>query len=78
MNIKILGSGCSNCKKLEQSAREAVEKLNIEATVEKITDVKMYAKYGILRTPGLVINDKLVSAGKVLNADQIIQLIQSL
>ncbi|MCJ7507882.1 MAG: thioredoxin family protein, partial [candidate division Zixibacteria bacterium] len=55
MDIKLLGPGCSNCKKLEQNVRDALTELKIEANVEKITDISKFASYGIMMTPGLVI-----------------------
>lgn len=63
--IKVLGSGCANCKKLEALTRRAVENLGIEAEVIKVTDYNEIMKYPILSTPGLVINEKLVSAGRI-------------
>jgi small redox-active disulfide protein 2 len=78
MNIKILGIGCPNCKKLEKNAREAVAKLNLEAEVEKITNPKDFSVYGIMKTPGLVIDGKVVSYGKVTTVDEIVEIIQNL
>ena len=65
VNIKVLGSGCANCKRLEATARKVVETLAIEAEIEKVTDYAEIMKWPILSTPGLVINDKLVSAGRI-------------
>lgn len=70
-NIKILGSGCANCKRLEVVARKVVGDLGIEAEFEKITDMNEIMKYPILSTPGLVINEKLVSAGRIPTEEQI-------
>ncbi|MDR8364029.1 MULTISPECIES: thioredoxin family protein [Pseudomonas] len=65
LNIKILGSGCANCKKLEAVARQATQNLNIQAEFEKITDMGEMVTYDILATPALVINEKVVSSGKI-------------
>jgi len=65
MDIKILGPGCPNCHKVAAFAREAAHELGIEARLEKITDMAEITMYPILRTPGLVINDKLVSSGRI-------------
>jgi small redox-active disulfide protein 2 len=65
LNIKILGSGCANCVNLEKNARIAAAQLGVDATIEKLTTYADYARYGLLYTPGLVINEKLVSAGRV-------------
>jgi small redox-active disulfide protein 2 len=70
--IKVLGSGCNNCVRLAANAHEAVEKLGMEATIEKVTDYAAIHKYPILATPGLVIDEKLVSAGRIPSTDEII------
>ncbi len=71
LTIKVLGSGCANCKRLEANARKAVETLGLEAQIEKVTDYSEIMKYPILSTPGLVVNEKLVSAGRVPNETEI-------
>jgi small redox-active disulfide protein 2 len=63
--VKILGSGCANCKKLEAVAREAASAAAIEAEFVKVTDLKDIMAYDILSTPGLVIDDRLVSSGRI-------------
>ncbi len=75
MVIKILGIGCSNCKKLEKNAKDAIESLGIDAQIIKVTDMNEITQYGILRTPGLVVDDKIVSFGRVPSVDEIVQLI---
>lgn len=71
MIIKILGSGCANCKRLEENTRKALEELGVEATIEKITDMKEIVKYGVMRTPAIVINEKVKMYGKVCTVDEI-------
>ncbi len=65
LTIKVLGSGCENCKRLEATVRQVVSQLAIEAEVIKVTEFPEIAKYHLLATPGLVINEKVVSAGRV-------------
>jgi small redox-active disulfide protein 2 len=65
LTIKILGSGCPNCKKVESVARQAVTTMGIEAEVIKVTDYSQIMAYDILSTPGLVINEALVCAGRI-------------
>jgi len=76
VNIKVLGSGCANCKRLEAVTRKVVESLGIEAEIEKVTEYAEIMKYPILATPGLVINEKLVSAGRLPSEAQIAQWLQ--
>lgn len=71
VNIKVLGSGCANCKRVEAITRKVVENLGIEAEIEKVTDIDEIMKWPILSTPGLVINDKLVSAGRIPSEKEI-------
>lgn len=75
LNIKVLGSGCANCARLEKHAKAAVEQLGVEATFVKTGDFDEYARYNILATPGLVVNDKLVAAGRVPAVSQIVTLL---
>jgi len=76
MEIKILGIGCKNCVNLAKNTEEALKELGMEATITKVTDMKDIAKYGIMRTPGLVIDEKVVSYGKVASTEEIAELLK--
>jgi small redox-active disulfide protein 2 len=65
LNVKILGSGCANCKKLEAVARDAASAANLPAEFIKVTDMQQIMAYDLLSTPGLVINGKLVCNGRI-------------
>ncbi|MEW8969399.1 thioredoxin family protein [Mesobacillus jeotgali] len=71
MNIKILGTGCKKCQELEKNTRMAVEELQLEAQVEKVEDIKEIMKYKVMSTPGLVIDEKVVSTGKLLTVNDL-------
>lgn len=71
MIIKVLGSGCANCKRLEENTRKAVEELGINATIEKVSDFKAIMKYGVMRTPALVVDEKVKVWGRVPTAEEI-------
>ncbi len=75
LTIKILGPGCSNCKKLESITRDAVLRSGVEAQIEKVTEYAGIMKYNILSTPGLVINEKVMSAGRIPSEAQIITML---
>jgi small redox-active disulfide protein 2 len=65
MEIKVLGTGCARCKSLEKVTRKAVEELNLDAAVEKVEDIQKIMEYAVMRTPALVINEKVVMSGQV-------------
>lgn len=71
MKIKVLGSGCSKCEALLVVTKEAVQHLGIDAEIEYVTDFAQIARYGVMSTPALVVDEKVVSAGRVLKASQI-------
>ena len=72
LSIKVLGPGCENCKKVEAAARQAIASLSIDARVEKVTDPAAIKQYPILATPGLVINEKLVCAGRIPSPSEVV------
>jgi small redox-active disulfide protein 2 len=71
LSIKVLGPGCENCHKVEQIAHQAVDQLGVEAYIEKVTDRAEFKKYGLLATPGLVINEKLMCGGRIPNPAEV-------
>ncbi len=71
MNIKVLGPGCMNCKTLEKRTTEAIKDLNIQAEVEKVTGMQQITSYGIMLTPGLIVDGKIEVQGKVPTVEQI-------
>ena len=75
MNIKILGPGCARCRQLEKTTREVVKELGINAKIEEVNDMRHIMAYNILSTPGLVINEQVVSSGKVLSKAEVNQMI---
>jgi small redox-active disulfide protein 2 len=75
MIVKILGSGCANCHRLEANTKQALTTLGLEATVEKVTDVGDIASYGVMRTPGLVVDEQVLVSGRVPDAAEIARLL---
>lgn len=76
MEIKILGSGCMNCNKLYENTKAALEELGVEAQVTKVEDFKEIAKYGVMRTPAIVVDEKVKAFGKVSTVGEIKKYIQ--
>lgn len=76
MEIKVLGSGCANCAKLEKVTKEGIAELGIEAQVEKVEDLQLIMSYGVMSTPALVINGVVKLVGKVPNKARIIQILE--
>ncbi len=75
MTIKVLGPGCMNCRTLERRTIEALERLGVQAKVDKVVDLDSITSYGVMRTPGLVIDEKLVWQGGVPTVERIKELI---
>ena len=76
MTVKILGSGCKSCVTLAQNTKEALEELGITAEIVKVTDFAQIAAYGVMSTPALVVDEKVLSYGKVLKTKEIIKLLE--
>jgi small redox-active disulfide protein 2 len=76
MTIKILGSGCKNCVSLAENTKTALSNLGIEAEIVKVTDFAEIAGFGVMSTPALVIDEKVVSFGKVLKPKEIVSIIE--
>ena len=75
-SVKILGSGCAKCNALELAARAALERLGMDVAIDHVTDFSQIAAYGVMTTPALVIDGKVVSLGKVLKTDEVVALLQ--
>jgi small redox-active disulfide protein 2 len=71
MIIKILGSGCANCKKLFANTQEAVQELNLDVKIEEVKDLDEIINYGVMKTPALVVNGKVKASGRVLGKEEI-------
>lgn len=71
MIIQVLGTGCPSCKKMEANVRQAVKEMGIEATVEKVEDIQKIVAYGVMRLPGLVVDGKVKSMGRVLSPEEV-------
>lgn len=77
MEIKILGTGCAKCKKLEELTREALDELGIEAAISKVTDINKIMEYDIMMTPGLVVDEEVKCFGRVPSKEEIKKWLQS-
>jgi small redox-active disulfide protein 2 len=69
--VKVLGSGCTNCQNLEKATREALSELGLEASVEHVTDPGDIASYGVMRTPALVVDERVLVSGRVPSTAQV-------
>jgi small redox-active disulfide protein 2 len=77
MEIKVLGTGCPNCKKTKAVVAEAIQELRVEAKVIEVQDIPSIMAYGVMSTPAIVIDDKVVSAGKVPAKSQVMTMIRN-
>ena len=76
MKIEILGPGCPRCQSLEANAKQAVEELGIDAQVVKVTEMGKIMSYGVMSTPGIVVDGKVKGSGKLFSVDEIKQMLQ--
>jgi small redox-active disulfide protein 2 len=77
INLKILGTGCANCKNLEKATINALAEMNIAANVEKVEDIQKIMLYGVMRTPALVFNEKVILSGRVPSATELKTIIKN-
>ena len=75
-SVKVLGSGCKKCNELEVNTVEALKQLGMDTAIDHVTDFTQIAAYGVMTTPALVVDGKVVSYGKVLKADEVVKLLQ--
>lgn len=74
-SVKVLGSGCAKCNDLEANVKKAMEQLGMDASIDHVTDFSAIAAYGVMTTPALVVNEKVVSYGKVLKVEEAVALL---
>ncbi len=77
-SVKVLGSGCAKCNKLEKATVEALQELNMDTTIDHVKDYAKIAMYGVMSTPALVVDEKVVSYGKVLTKDEVVKILKEL
>ncbi len=77
-SVKVLGSGCAKCNDLEANVKKALEQLGMDTTIEHVTDFALIAAYGVMTTPALVVDGKVVSYGKVLKTDEAVKLLEKI
>ena len=75
-NVKVLGSGCAKCNQLEAAVKEALQRLGMDTAIDHVTDFSQIAAYGVMTTPALVVDGKVVSYGKVLKTEEAVKLLQ--
>ena len=77
-SVKVLGSGCAKCNQLEKATVEALQQLNMDTTIDHVKDYAKIAQYGVMSTPALVVDEQVVSYGKVLTKDEVVKILQEL
>ncbi len=75
-SVKILGGGCAKCNQLEAATKEALKQLGMDTTIDHVTDFSKIAAYGVMSTPALVVDGKVVSYGKVLKTEEVVKILQ--
>ncbi|MFY9114131.1 MAG: thioredoxin family protein [Dethiobacteria bacterium] len=75
-SVKVLGSGCAKCNQLESATKAALEQLGMDTTIDHVSDFSQIAAYGVMTTPALVVDGKVVSYGKVLKIDEVVKILQ--
>lgn len=75
-NVKVLGSGCAKCNQLEAATKEALQQLGMDTAIDHVTDFSQIAAYGVMSTPALVVDGKVVSYGKVLKAEEVVKILK--
>ena len=77
-SVKVLGSGCAKCNQLEENVKTALKQLGMDSSIEHVTDFSQIAAYGVMSTPALVVDGKVVSYGKVLKVDEAVKLLEKI
>lgn len=75
-SVKVLGSGCAKCNQLEAATKDALEQLGMDTSIDHVTDFSQIAAYGVMITPALVVDGKVVSYGKVLKTEEVVRILQ--
>ncbi|WP_347490400.1 thioredoxin family protein [Desulfoscipio sp. XC116] len=75
-SVRVLGSGCAKCNQLETATKAALEQLGMDTTIDHVTDFSQIAAYGVMTTPALVVDGKVVSYGKVLKPEEVVKILQ--
>ena len=77
-SVKVLGSGCAKCNQLEAATKAALQQLGMDATIDHVTDFACIAAYGVMSTPALVVDGKVVSYGKTLTTEEVVRILQKI